>query len=33
MKIYAIIPIKHNSDRVPGKNYRDFNGNHYFIDY
>ena len=26
MKIYALIPIKHNSDRVPGKNYRDFNG-------
>ena len=26
MKIYAIIPIKHNSERVPGKNYRDFNG-------
>ena len=26
MKIYAIIPIKHNSSRVPGKNYRDFNG-------
>ena len=26
MKIHALIPIKHNSDRVPGKNYRDFNG-------
>ena len=26
MKIYAIIPIKHNSERVPGKNYKDFNG-------
>ena len=26
MKIYALIPIKHNSERVPGKNYRDFNG-------
>ena len=23
---YALIPIKHNSERVPGKNYRDFNG-------
>ena len=21
-----LIPIKHNSDRVTGKNYRDFNG-------
>ena len=26
MKIYALIPIKHNSERIPGKNYRDFNG-------
>ena len=26
MKIYALIPIKHTSERVPGKNYRDFNG-------
>lgn len=26
MKIYALIPIKHQSERVPGKNYRDFNG-------
>lgn len=26
MRIYALIPIKHNSERVPGKNYRDFNG-------
>ena len=26
MKIYAIIPIKHNSERVTGKNYREFNG-------
>ena len=26
MKIYALIPIKHNSERVIGKNYRDFNG-------
>ena len=26
MKICIIIPIKHNSERVPGKNYRDFNG-------
>ena len=25
MKIYALIPIKHNSERVSGKNYRDFN--------
>ena len=24
--ICAILPIKHNSERVPGKNYRDFNG-------
>lgn len=30
MKIYALIPIKHNSERVPGKNYRDFNGNPLF---
>ena len=26
MRIYALIPIKHESERVPGKNYRDFNG-------
>lgn len=26
MKIYCLIPIKHNSSRVPGKNYRDMNG-------
>ena len=26
MKIYALIPIKHNSERVKGKNYRNFNG-------
>ena len=26
MKIYALIPIKHNSERVTGKNYREFNG-------
>lgn len=26
MNIYAIVPIKHNSERVPGKNYKDFNG-------
>jgi NAD(P)-dependent dehydrogenase (short-subunit alcohol dehydrogenase family)/CMP-N-acetylneuraminic acid synthetase len=26
MKSCIIIPIKHNSTRVPGKNYRDFNG-------
>lgn len=26
MSICAIVPIKHNSERVPGKNYRDFNG-------
>ena len=25
-KICVIIPIKHISERVPGKNYRDFNG-------
>ena len=25
-KITAIIPIKHNSTRVPGKNFRDMNG-------
>lgn len=25
-KICAIVPIKHLSERVPGKNYRDFNG-------
>ena len=26
MNICAILPIKHNSCRIPGKNYRDFNG-------
>ena len=26
MNICIIIPIKHISERVPGKNYRDFNG-------
>ena len=26
MKICAILPMKHNSSRVPGKNYRNFNG-------
>ena len=26
MKVCIIVPIKHNSDRVPGKNFRDFNG-------
>ena len=26
MKICALLPIKHNSVRVPGKNYRNFNG-------
>ena len=26
MKICCIVPIKHNSERVPGKNYRSFNG-------
>lgn len=26
MNICIIIPIKHNSERVPGKNFRDFNG-------
>jgi CMP-N-acetylneuraminic acid synthetase len=26
MKIIAIVPIKHNSSRVPGKNFREFNG-------
>lgn len=30
MKICAILPIKHISERVPGKNYRDFNGNPLF---
>ena len=24
MKIYALLPIKHNSDRVKGKNYKKF---------
>jgi len=31
MKIYALIPIKHNSERVPGKNYKDFNGKPLFF--
>ena len=26
MKIAALIPMRHNSERVPGKNYRDFAG-------
>ena len=26
MKIYAIIPIKHHSSRVPGKNFKIMNG-------
>ena len=26
MRTCIIIPIKHSSNRVPGKNYRDFNG-------
>ena len=26
MSICAILPIKHKSSRIPGKNYRDFNG-------
>jgi len=26
MKVCIVIPIKHNSERVPGKNFRDFNG-------
>jgi NAD(P)-dependent dehydrogenase (short-subunit alcohol dehydrogenase family)/CMP-N-acetylneuraminic acid synthetase len=30
MKISAILPIKHISTRVPGKNYRDFNGSPLF---
>ena len=30
MKITAILPIKHNSSRVPGKNFRDMNGNPLF---
>jgi len=25
-KIAAIVPMRHNSERVPGKNYRDFAG-------
>ena len=25
-KITAIVPMRHNSERVPGKNYRDFAG-------
>jgi CMP-N-acetylneuraminic acid synthetase/NAD(P)-dependent dehydrogenase (short-subunit alcohol dehydrogenase family) len=31
--ICAIVPIKHNSERVPGKNYKDFNGKplYYYI--
>ena len=31
MKITAILPIKHESTRVPGKNYRDFNGKPLFM--
>lgn len=26
MKITALMPMRHSSERVPGKNYRDFNG-------
>ena len=26
MKIAALVPMRHNSERVPGKNYRSFNG-------
>ena len=26
MKVCIIVPIKHNSERIPGKNFRDFNG-------
>ena len=26
MKIAAIVPMRHSSERVPGKNYRDFAG-------
>ena len=26
MKVTAIVPMRHTSERVPGKNYRDFNG-------
>ena len=35
MKIFAIVPIKHNSSRVPGKNYRLMNGKplfHYILE-
>ncbi|MFQ5448727.1 MAG: cytidylyltransferase domain-containing protein [Saprospiraceae bacterium] len=35
MKIAAIVPMRHNSERVPGKNYRDFAGKplyHYIIE-
>ena len=31
MKICALLPIKHSSSRVPGKNYRDFNGKPLFM--
>ena len=31
MKICAILPMKHNSSRVPGKNYRNFNGKPLFM--
>lgn len=31
MKLCALLPIKHNSSRVPGKNYRDFNGKPLFM--
>ncbi|TAK42943.1 MAG: acylneuraminate cytidylyltransferase family protein [Saprospiraceae bacterium] len=35
MKIAAIVPMRHNSERIPGKNYRDFDGKplyHYVIE-
>ncbi len=31
LPIIAIIPIKHNSVRVPGKNFRNFNGNPLYV--
>jgi CMP-N-acetylneuraminic acid synthetase len=34
-KIIALLPMRHESERVPGKNYRDFNGRplfHYIVD-
>lgn len=35
MKIIAIVPMRHNSERVPGKNFREFSGKplyHYIIE-